>query len=112
MWKPAMTDPFTDAPLPQYGDIPPKNGIGTAALVLGMIAFVFIFIRIPPLNLLSWFVGLLAVVFGAIGLNRARTGIATNRGAAAAGFFTGLAAVVVPILVILIMTEGQFVTQF
>ena len=102
-----MTDPFTDAPLPQYGDTPPKNGIGTAALVLGMIAFVFIFVRIPPLNFLSWFAGLLAVIFGAIGLNRARTGIATNRSAAAAGFFTGIAAVVLPFLIILIMTEGR-----
>ena len=102
-----MTDPFTDAPLPQYGDIPPKNGIGTASLAMGMIAFVFIFVRIPPLNFYSWFVGLLAVIFGAIGLNRARTGMATNRAAAAAGFFTGIASVVLPILIILIMSDGQ-----
>ena len=107
-----MTDPFTDAPLPQHGDIPPKNGIGTAALALGMIAFVFIFIWIPPLNFYSWFVGLLAVIFGAIGLHRVRTGMATNRGAAAAGFFTGLASVVLPFLILLIMAEGPVFDSF
>ncbi|MDN3239594.1 hypothetical protein [Glycomyces tritici] len=95
-----MLDPFTDAPIPPQGDRPPENGIGITALVLGLIAFALLWV--PMLYLFTWPVGLLAVVFGAIGLNRARTGLATNRSTAAGGFFSGLGALVVMALAVLI----------
>ncbi|WP_199034889.1 hypothetical protein [Glycomyces salinus] len=102
-----MIDPFTDAPIPPRGDRPPENGIGTTALVLALIAFAFLWL--PMLYLFTWPVALLAVVFGAIGLNRARTGLATNRSAAAGGFFGGLGALVVMALwVIISLSNGPF----
>ena len=105
-----MTDPFTDAPIAPQGDIPPKNGIGTTGLVLGIIALTSLWI--PILNLFSWFIGLVAMVFGAIGLNRARPGLATNRGTAAGGFFSGLSAVVVAILFVVIVSDGEVFAMF
>jgi hypothetical protein len=59
------------------------------------------------LYLITWPVGLLAVIFGAIGLNRARTGLATNRSTAAGGFFGGLGSLVVMALwVIITLSDG------
>ncbi|SDE49581.1 hypothetical protein [Glycomyces harbinensis] len=91
-----MLDPFTDAPIPPQGDRPPENGIGITAFVLGLIAFALLWV--PMLYLLTWPVSVLAVVFGAVGLNRARTGIATNRSTAAGGFFSGLGSLIVMVL--------------
>jgi lysylphosphatidylglycerol synthetase-like protein (DUF2156 family) len=82
---------------PQYpGDTvtgaPParRNGLGTAALVLGILAVVLI---------LLWFVsiplGVVAIVLGVAGRRRARRGQATNRGAATAGIVLGALAVVI-----------------
>lgn len=57
-----------------------RNGLGTAALVLGIIG---VLCGLVPL--LFWAAGVLAVlalVFGFVGIGRARRGQATNRGAA------------------------------
>jgi hypothetical protein len=64
-----------------------KNGLGTAALVLGIVG------AIP---FLSWtFIGsILAIVFGAIGRNRAQRHEATNRAAASWGLGLGIVGVV------------------
>lgn len=102
-----MFDPFTDAPIPPQGDRPPENGIGTTALVLGLIAFAFLWV--PMLYLITWPISVLAVIFGAIGLNRARTGLATNRSTAAGGFFGGLGSLLVMILAVVItLMDGPF----
>ena len=98
-----MTDPFTDAPIAPQGDIPLRNGLGTAALVLGMVAIPLIWL--PVLRNFAPLIALLAVIFGAIGLARAHTGLATNRGAAAGGFFSGLAVIIVSVLVVLIIMD-------
>lgn len=66
-----------------YGPVR-RNGLGTAALVCGVIAIV-----------MCWTVGLgiilgvLGIVFGIIGRQRATRGEATNGGAALAGLVTG-----------------------
>jgi len=57
----------------------PQNGMGTAALILGILQFVC----------LGTIGSILANVFGKIGMNRADQGLATNRGAAKAGFVLG-----------------------
>ncbi|MFV2121964.1 DUF4190 domain-containing protein [Streptomyces sp. Act-28] len=71
------------APAPQ-----PSNGPGTAGLVLGIIGIVC------NLTILLWFVGvilgILAIIFGAVGRSRANRGEATNKGAATAGLVTGI----------------------
>ena len=64
---------------PQYGSgLPPQNGLGTAALVLGIIGMLFV-CTCP-----------LAIIFGAIGISRANSGQATNKGAATAGLILGI----------------------
>ncbi|MFJ7074419.1 DUF4190 domain-containing protein [Streptomyces sp. NPDC098781] len=67
----------------------PSNGMGTAGLVLGIISAV-IFCLWP----VAIVVGVLAVIFGAIGRAKARRGEATNPGQALAGIICGVAGVV------------------
>jgi Domain of unknown function (DUF4190) len=74
----------------QDGAYPParrRNGTGTAALVLGVLALVLVLLLIfSPLGALC---GLLAVIFGIVGIVRANRREADNRGQAVAGLVTG-----------------------
>ncbi|WP_205325870.1 DUF4190 domain-containing protein [Glycomyces sp. YM15] len=67
----------------------PRNGLGTAALVCGIIAVVLSFI--PLINTFTWPLGVLAIVFGSVGWARANKGIATNKPFAIAGLILGIA---------------------
>lgn len=71
-----------------------RNGLGTAALVVGIISIVTCWV---------WYVGgvlaILAIVFGMIGRQRAARGEATNRGGATAGLVTGIIGLVATIAV-------------
>ncbi len=66
-----------------------RNGMGTAALVLGIIAIFTSWL---------WFLGpvlaILAIVFGVMGRGRAKRGEATNKGSAMAGIVTGIVSLV------------------
>jgi hypothetical protein len=66
-----------------------RNGMGTTALVLGIIAIITSWV---------WFLGpvlaILAIVFGVIGRGRAKRGEATNGGTATAGVVTGVVSLV------------------
>ena len=83
----AVTDPFAVPPAgapvpaspPLYGEplrAPVRNGLGTAALVLGVISLPAAIFIIPAV---------LALVFGIVGMRRAGRGEATNHGVALAG---------------------------
>ena len=72
----------------------PKNGMGIAALVLGIIAIVPFFSSI--------IFGILAIIFGAIGRKRARLGVATNKVQATWGMWLGIVAVGLGILLTLV----------
>ena len=77
-------------PTPQSYVVKPRNGAGVAALVLGLIGLVLTLLVLPsPLGAL---LGLLAVVFGIVGIGRAGRGEATNRGQAVTGLITGILA--------------------
>lgn len=87
--QPQAAPPPYGAPVPYgqplpYGTPVPlgmrRNGLGTAALVLGIVSFCAFSFVIPPV---------LAVVFGVIGRNRAKRGEATNKGVATAGLVLG-----------------------
>jgi hypothetical protein len=68
-----------------------RNGMGTASLVMGVLALVLALLVIfAPLALP---IGLIAVILGAIGLARAGRGEADNRGSAMGGLVTGLVAI-------------------
>ena len=70
-----------------------RNGMGTAALVLGIVALVLVaLILFSPLGVL---LGLLAVIFGIVGTLRVNRGEADNRGQAVAGLVTGAVALVI-----------------
>ena len=66
---------------------PRRNGMGTTALVLGVVALTLVLLLL--FSPLGAFLGLLAVLFGILGLMRANRGEADNRGQAVAGLVTG-----------------------
>ncbi|MEV5192678.1 DUF4190 domain-containing protein [Streptomyces clavifer] len=74
---------------PAWGGQAPANGLGTAAMVLGIIAVVGFCLY--GVNII---LGILALIFGIIGLGRAKRGEATNRGMAIAGIILGSVGVV------------------
>jgi hypothetical protein len=66
---------------------PRRNGLGAAALVIGVVALVLVvLILFSPLGVL---LGLVAVVLGIFGVIRVNRGEADNRGQAVAGLVTG-----------------------
>ena len=66
-----------------------RNGPGTAALALGIIAVVLSWTVIGGIVL-----GILAVVFGFVGRGRVKRGEADNRRGANAGIITGIVAII------------------
>jgi ABC-type Fe3+-siderophore transport system permease subunit len=61
-----------------------RNGLGTAALVVGIIALLTCWTVIGGIVL-----GILAIVLGAVGRGRAKRGEASNEGVALAGLIVG-----------------------
>ncbi len=104
---PYVQPPYVQPPYAQAGAVPgypyappgaaPRNGLGTAAMVLGIIAVV-----------LCWTVyfgvllGILAICFGSVGLARAKRGEATNKGSATAGLVLGIVAVALLLVLLLV----------
>ncbi|WP_416875120.1 DUF4190 domain-containing protein [Kitasatospora sp. SC0581] len=78
------------APAPQ-----PRNGLGIAAMVLGIVGVVLGLTII--LFWLSWLPALLAVVFGVIALGHVRKGLAANRAMALAGVVLGVTGLLVSV---------------
>lgn len=107
---------YPAAPGPQYGSYPgytgygqtpwgsaPSNGMGTAAMVLGILAVcLFCIYGIPSLIL-----GALALIFGILGRKRVQRGEATNSGQALAGIIMGSIGMVLGVAII-----GFFVWLF
>ena len=74
----------------------PRNGLGVAALVLGVASLVAAFSFVLfPLGLLG---GLVAVILGAVALSRRRIGGATNPGQTWAGIICGILALAIGIV--------------
>ncbi|MEU6125644.1 DUF4190 domain-containing protein [Streptomyces sp. NPDC047123] len=76
----------------------PANGMGVAGLVLGIVAAV-VFCLWP----LAIVLGILAVIFGAVGRRKARQGAATNGGQALAGMICGAVGVALAVVVLVIL---------
>lgn len=94
--------PMAGYPAPTYAagfpgayPVAARNGMGTAALVVGIIAVVMCW------NFLGIVLGVLAIIFGGVGLGRANRGEANNRGAAMTGLILGIVALV--LLVVLVV---------
>lgn len=71
----------------------PRNGMGVAALVLGILAVVLCWSAIGGIVL-----GVLAIIFAIVGIRRASRGISTNRGMSIAGLVTGIIGLIVGVL--------------
>ena len=85
-----MTTPMPAAPQGQPAT--PDNGMGTAALVMGILQFVCL-----------GFVGsILAIIFGRIGMKKADQGLATNRSSAQWGFWLGIVGLILFVLGIIV----------
>ena len=70
----------------------PENGVGLAAMVVGIASFVML----APLSSTA------AIILGVMGLGKARQGRATNRGQALAGLICGSISLVLGIIGIII----------
>lgn len=86
-----MSNPAVPTPPAAGGQ--PQNGMGTAALVMGILQFFC-------LGIIG---SILAIIFGRIGMKRAEQGLATNGGAAKAGFILGIIGVAVSVVVFIIV---------
>jgi hypothetical protein len=99
--------PGSAQPLAALSPARPRNGLGVAALVLGVASLVAaISFVLFPLGLLG---GLVAAVLGGIAVTRERTTGATNRGQAIAGIVCGVLALVVAI--VFAVRFGTFVAR-
>jgi Domain of unknown function (DUF4190) len=82
----------------------PQNGMGTAALIMGILQFFC-------LGIIG---SILAIVFGKIGMDRADQGLANNRGTAKAGFVLGIIGVVLAvigaIIYVILLSTGALTT--
>ena len=92
---PGYAAPGYGAP-PGYGGPsgPARNGMGVAALVLGILGLLTSWLLVGGL------LGALAVIFGFVGRGRAKRGEATNGGAALAGVILGILAVLGAIAIV------------
>ena len=70
-----------------------RNTMGTLALVMGLLQFVFL----GPIG------SVLAVVFGIIGLKRVKAGTASNRGMALSGLILGIVGLVGSVIVVVVI---------
>ncbi|HSK59892.1 MAG TPA: DUF4190 domain-containing protein [Actinomycetospora sp.] len=77
----------------------PRNGMGTAALVFGILAVLSILIVwIPFVGLLTVLLALIAVILGAIGRGRVKSMQATNGGAAMTGLVLGVVMLILGVI--------------
>jgi hypothetical protein len=85
-----------------YGPHPaPRNGLGTAALVLGIIGVVLCWVPFT-----GWALNILAIIFGAVGRKRAVGGLATNKPSAVAGLVLGVVGLGVWIVIIVMFVSA------
>ncbi|OAH14746.1 DUF4190 domain-containing protein [Streptomyces jeddahensis] len=103
---PPAVPPATPYGAPGYAaPTQPSNGMGTTGLVLGIIGVVCTLTGF--LIFFGIILGILAIIFGAIGRGKANRGEATNKGAATTGLVCGIVAtVLLPLLGLLLVAVG------
>ncbi|MFF0815289.1 DUF4190 domain-containing protein [Rhodococcus sp. NPDC003318] len=76
---------------------PPSNGVGIAALILGVLGLLAVWTIVGGIVL-----GVLAVILGIMGRSRYRKRLATNGGVSLAGIILGVLAVVVSVVLVVV----------
>jgi hypothetical protein len=79
----------------------PRNGLGTAALVLGIIGLLVGWIPIIG-TAIGVILGIIAIVLGVVGRGRAKQGEASNGGVALGGLILGILSIVIAIIAIVV----------
>lgn len=92
--------PGMPPPFPQQ----PRNGLGVAALVIGIVGVLIALV--PFMFWLGAILGLLALIFGIIGMGKANKGEATNKGSALTGVITGALAIVISIVWVVVLATA------
>jgi hypothetical protein len=90
-----MSAPYVPPPsadLQSQGQ-PPRNGLGTAGFVLGLVGLLLSFI--PFIGVVAWPLVIVGLVLSVVGIVRASSGKATNRGLAIAGAILSVIGLVV-----------------
>lgn len=101
-----MSAPYFPAPATdvQPQGQPPRNGLGTAGFVLGLIGLVLSFI--PIIGIVAWPLVIVGLVLSILGVIRAGNGQATNRGLAIAGTALSAVGLVICILYAVVFTAA------
>jgi hypothetical protein len=77
----------------------PRNGMGTAALVFGILALLsIVIVWVPFLGIVTIILALLAVILGSVGRGRVKSMQATNGGAAMTGLVLGVIMLIIGII--------------
>ena len=84
-----------------YPAAQPGNGIGTTAGVLGIVGLVLAFI--PIIDYVSFPLAVLAVVFGGVGISRAKTRGGAGKGMAITGLVLGLITLAIAIMFLVLV---------
>jgi len=85
-------------------DHAPRNGLGVAALLLGL--FGAPLALIPFIGIIGIILGVVALVLGLVGYDRARDGSATNGGMASIGAGLGVIAIGLGVWGLIVLNEG------
>ncbi|CAL9378512.1 hypothetical protein SUDANB95_01008 [Actinosynnema sp. ALI-1.44] len=78
-----MSQQTSYPPVPPTAPAPPRNGLGTAGFVLGVVGLVLS--PIPFIGVVAWPLVVLGLIFSAVGLARVGKGKASNKGLSIAG---------------------------
>jgi hypothetical protein len=102
---PPPPPPFAPPPPPYPGTFivaaTPGNGVGVASGVLGIVGLVLSFI--PVLDFIGVVLAILAVILGAVGIQRANAANGAGKGMAVTGLVCGLVALAIGLLFIAVV---------
>ncbi|MCP3799138.1 hypothetical protein NLX83_07710 [Allokutzneria sp. A3M-2-11 16] len=70
----------------------PQNGLGTAGFVVGLIGLVFSII--PFVGIIAWPLVIIGAVLSGVGMSKAMSGVANNKGLAIAGLVCSIVGLV------------------
>lgn len=89
---------------PPQQSVAPQNGLGTAGFVLGLIGLIFS--PIPVIGVVAWPLVILGLIFSIIGVSRAGSGRATNKGLAIAGVVLSAIGLVICVLWVAVFSKA------
>ena len=93
-------------PQPYVPAQPPKNGLGTTSLVMGIISLVLAWA--PFVGFVTYATSIVGIVTGALGRGRVKKGVATNGGAAMGGLITSVLGLVSVILATVVYSSIMY----